>query len=52
PNTCGPSGTRDRKARIRKALQEIETVGWTINEYAAGKYEITRPRTNTDTSPD
>lgn len=52
PNTCGPSGTRDRKARIRKTLQEIEAVGWTINEYAAGKYEITRPRTNTDTSPD
>jgi len=52
PNTCGPSGTRDRKARIRKTLQEIEAVGWSIKEYAQGKYEITRPRTNTDAPPD
>lgn len=52
PKPCGASGMRDRKSKMRKTLQEIQSVGWTINEYAAGKYEITRPRTNTDTSPD
>lgn len=35
--------TKKRKATTRKALKELEELGWTVTEYVRGKFEITRP---------
>ena len=31
-------------SRVREALPEMEALGWTVAEFAAGKYDITRPK--------
>ena len=33
-----------RTPEARKALAELATVGWKVSEYAAGKWEIGRPK--------
>lgn len=37
------STTRERRSTTKKALSELLAVGWTVTEYAKGKYEIKRP---------
>lgn len=37
------SAMRMRRSTVRKALIELAGVGWGVNEYARGKYEIRRP---------
>lgn len=46
PDKAKPQATRKRKRTTRKALDELTTIGWTVHEYAKGKYEITRPPTD------
>lgn len=38
------SAMRKRRQRVREALPELEALGWSVVEYAAGKYDITRPK--------
>ncbi|WP_079416129.1 replication protein C, IncQ-type [Thiomonas intermedia] len=35
--------TKTRRAKVRQALAELSDLGWTINEYARTKFEISRP---------
>jgi len=49
PDTIKASGMRKRRERIRKkVLPELLALGWTVNEYAKGKYEISRPKEPAD----
>ncbi|CDK75053.1 putative replication protein [Klebsiella pneumoniae IS22] len=32
------------RQRVREALPELVALGWTVTEFAAGKYDITRPK--------
>lgn len=34
---------KQRRLSVRKALAEIESLGWTVTEYVRGKFEISRP---------
>ncbi|ECQ7689599.1 hypothetical protein F0Z96_24385 [Salmonella enterica] len=52
-DTCGPGCQlrADRglppcraNAGVREALPELVALGWTVTEFAAGKYDITRPK--------
>lgn len=36
------STMKKRRATVRKALAELATIGWTVDEYARGKVQITR----------
>lgn len=38
-----PNTLKTRRQTARKALAELATLGWTVSEYAKGKWEITRP---------
>lgn len=38
-----PSTTRQRRVTARKSLAELSTAGWTVDEYAKNKFEISRP---------
>ena len=38
-----PNTLKTRRQTARKALAELAAVGWTLNEYAKGKWEIKRP---------
>ncbi len=38
------STMRKRRQRVREALPELVALGWTVTEFAAGKYDITRPK--------
>lgn len=38
-----PNAMKQRRLSIRKALAEIEGLGWTVEEYVRSKFEITRP---------
>lgn len=42
--TSNPSTIKKRRQTARKALLELETLGWHVTEYARGKFEITRPK--------
>lgn len=44
PNQASDTLMRKRRQRVREALPELTTVGWTLAEYAKGKWEIKRPR--------
>ncbi|MGQ7019989.1 replication protein C, IncQ-type [Vibrio cholerae] len=44
PSDASASTMRKRRQRIREALPELIELGWTVTEYAAGKYEIARPK--------
>jgi hypothetical protein len=35
---------KKRRQTARKALAELAAVGWTVSEYAKGKWEISRPK--------
>lgn len=39
-----PSTERMRRVAVRKALVELEGLGWVVHEYAKGKWEIRRPK--------
>lgn len=39
---------RKRHERIRKALKELQTLSWDVEEYAYGKFEIGRPKLPTN----
>lgn len=44
PDATDKAGTvRTRKRTARKALAELESLGWLIEEYAKDKFKITRP---------
>lgn len=38
------STLKKRRATVRKALTELSSIGWTLEEYARGKMKITRPK--------
>lgn len=44
PAEASPATMRKRRQRIREALPELEALGWTVDEYARGKYNIARPK--------
>jgi hypothetical protein len=35
---------KKRRQVARKALPELAALGWTVNEYARNKFEISRPK--------
>jgi len=43
PEEAGASAMRDRMATVRKAMKEIESLGWTATETIRGKFKIGRP---------
>ena len=43
PSEASGATMRKRRQRVREALPELIALGWTVNEYAAGKYDIARP---------
>lgn len=51
PAVASAVTTRKRKERARGALEEIKAVGWTVDEYAEGKYQITRPPIDVNVNP-
>ena len=44
PSEASGSTMRKRRQRVREALPELVALGWTVTEFAAGKYDITRPK--------
>jgi hypothetical protein len=44
PSEVSGSAMRMRRKRVREALPELEALGWSVVEFAAGKYDITRPK--------
>ena len=44
PSEAGGSAMRMRRKRVREVLPELEALGWSVVEYAAGKYDIARPK--------
>lgn len=44
PDEASPATMRKRRQKVRKALEELKGIGWTVKEYAKGKYKITRPK--------
>ena len=46
-----PNTLKTRRQTARKALAELAALGWTLNEYAKGKWEVKRPGTPTVTLP-
>ncbi len=43
PQSASPSTMRKRRQRVKTALAELETIGWTVKEYTRSKYKISRP---------
>ncbi|WP_196606228.1 replication protein C, IncQ-type, partial [Escherichia coli] len=44
PSEASGATMRKRRQRVREALPELIALGWTVAEYAAGKYDIARPK--------
>jgi len=44
PDQANDEAMKKRRQVARKALAELTALGWTVSEYAAGKWEIGRPR--------
>lgn len=44
PEPATEATTRKRRQRMRESLLELGGLGWTIDEYARGKFEISRPK--------
>jgi len=38
-----PNTIKTRRSAVRKALKELASIGWGVDEYARGKWKITRP---------
>lgn len=47
PDECNPEAMKKRRQAARKALVELAKIGWNSDEYATGKFNITRPRSDT-----
>jgi hypothetical protein len=43
PDAANDEAMKKRRQTARKALVELAAVGWTVTEYAKGKWEISRP---------
>lgn len=43
PEDASLAAMRQRRATVKKAMAELSAVGWTVNEYAKGKWSIKRP---------
>jgi len=43
PDQANSELMKKRRQRVRKAISELVTIGWTVNEYAKGKWKISRP---------
>lgn len=43
PAQASPEAVKKRRQTARKALVELTSIDWTVNEYANGKFEIKRP---------
>jgi hypothetical protein len=41
--TTNPNTLKTRRQTVKKSLNELVAVGWSVNEYAASKWEIERP---------
>jgi hypothetical protein len=48
PDPVSDRGERKRKSEATKALRFLETIGWKIDEYSSGKFEIFRPNKTKD----
>ena len=44
PDEANPNTLKMRRQVARRALDELATVGWTLDEYARGKWELKRPK--------
>ena len=44
PSEASGATMRKRRQRVREALPELEALGWSVVEFAAGKYDIARPK--------
>lgn len=44
PDMANDEAMKKRRQTARKALSELVAAGWTISEYAKGKFEIGRPK--------
>lgn len=42
PDEASAEAMKKRRQTARKALAELAAVGWTLNEYAKGKWQINR----------
>ena len=51
PDQANPEAMKKRRQKARKALAELAAGGWTVSEYAKGKWEIKRPRSTVATFP-
>ena len=51
PDDATPNTMKQRRTRARAALAELAALGWTVNEYTRGKFEIERPKTPRLTVP-
>lgn len=47
PDDATGSALRRRRAKVLAALSELQSIGWTVHEYASHRYEITRPNYRT-----
>lgn len=52
PSEANAEAMKKRRQVARKALAELAALGWTVSEYAKGKWEVKRPATPTATLPD
>jgi len=44
PSKANDNAMKRRRGIARKALPELAALGWTVNEYAKNKFEISRPK--------
>ena len=44
PTEINDNAMKRRRGIARKALAELAAIGWTVSEYAKGKWEISRPK--------
>lgn len=44
PSKASENTMKKRRGIARKAIQELTALGWTVNEYAKNKFEISRPK--------
>jgi hypothetical protein len=44
PSRANDNAMKRRRGIARKALAELAALGWTVREYASGKFEIGRPK--------
>lgn len=51
PDSASGSTARMRRKKVRQALAELQSVGWKVEEYAAGKVKVTRPGKPDDKKP-